>query len=183
MSTIGIPIRNQTALLVIDIQERLMPVIQERDSIVGNTNKLLRGAEIFSLKTIITEQYPKGLGNTCKDIELPKVHSLFDKICFSCMQSESLLKELKDNGIKDLIICGVEAHICVLKTVLEAIQLGFTVHVVADAISSRTIENKQLATERMRQSGAYIVSTEMILFMLLNEAGTAEFKAISNLIK
>lgn len=183
MSTIGIPIRNQTALLVIDIQERLMPVIKQRELTITNTNTLLKGAEIFSLKTIITEQYPKGLGNTCKEIILPQEHELFEKICFSCIQSEPLLKELKVGGIKDLVVCGVEAHICVLKTVLEAIQLGFTVHVVADAISSRATENKQLAIERMRQSGAYIVSTEMILFMLLNEAGTAEFKAISQLIK
>jgi nicotinamidase-related amidase len=183
MSNTGILNRNHAALLVIDIQERLMPVIQQRERTIRNTNTLLKGAEIFSLKIFITEQYPKGLGKTCTEILLPQTHTLYEKICFSCMQSAPILNDLKANGIKDLIICGVEAHICVLKTVLEGIELGFNVHVVADAISSRSIENKQLAIDRMRQSGAFIVSTEMILFMLLNEAGTAEFKAISQLIK
>ena len=183
MSNIGIPKIHQTTLLVIDIQERLMPVIQQRERLISNVNTLLKGVEVFSINTIITEQYPKGLGNTCNEIVLPTEYTYFEKICFSCMQSELLLKNLQDNGVTDLIICGVEAHICVLKTVLEAIQLGFRVHVVTDAVSSRTIENKQLALDRMRQSGAYIVSTEMILFMLLNKAGTLEFKAISQLIK
>jgi isochorismate hydrolase len=99
------------------------------------------------------------------------------------MQNKNLLEILKKNKIKDLIICGIEAHICVLNSCIEAIEMGFTVHVVADAISSRTNENKVLAIKRMLQSGVYITSTEMILFMLLNEAGTDEFKAISKLIK
>jgi nicotinamidase-related amidase len=183
MNTIGIPKIHQTALLVIDLQERLMPVIQQRERTISNTNTLLRGAEILSIKTIISEQYPKGLGSTCKEIIPPQQYTLYDKTCFSCMQSEPILNFLKENQIEDLIVCGIEAHICVLKTALDAIQLGFNVHIVADAISSRTIENKQLAIDRMRQSGAYIVSTEMILFALLNEAGTTAFNAISQLIK
>jgi nicotinamidase-related amidase len=99
------------------------------------------------------------------------------------MRSDSVLSKLKQSNITDIIICGVESHICVLKTALEAIEQGFNVHIVQDAVSSRTTENKGVAIERMRQSGAYIVSTEMILFMLIDEAGTDEFKAISKLIK
>jgi nicotinamidase-related amidase len=148
-----------------------------------NVNKLLRGAEILNLETIITEQYPKGLGNTCKEVQLPENPNIFEKVCFSCMQSDPVSDQLKLTNVKDIIVCGVEAHICVLKTTLDALKDGYNVHVVADAVSSRTPENRQLALERLRQSGAFITSTEMIMFMLLNEAGTDEFKAISKLIK
>jgi len=99
------------------------------------------------------------------------------------MQSDSVLQQLKKQNITSLIIAGVEAHICVLKTALDALDAGLEVHIVADAVSSRTIANKQLALERMRQSSAYIVSTEMILFQLIHEAGTDAFKTISRLIK
>lgn len=179
----GIPQRASTALLVIDVQERLMPVIHGQETMFANVNKLLRGAEILELETIITEQYPKGLGNTCKEVQLPKNPNIIEKVCFSCMLSEPVNERLKLTNMKSLIICGAEAHICVLKTTLDAIEQGHEVHVVADAVSSRTPENKNLALERMRQAGALIVSTEMILFMLLDKAGTDEFKAISKLIK
>ena len=99
------------------------------------------------------------------------------------MLSEPVADQLKLTNTKSLIICGAESHICVLKTALDAVKAGYEVHVVADAVSSRTPENKQLALERMRQSGVYITSVEMILFMLLDQAGTDEFKAISKLIK
>jgi nicotinamidase-related amidase len=180
---LGIPQREHTALLVVDVQERLMPVIHENDRIFANVNKLLRGAEILALETIITEQYPKGLGNTCKEVELPANANIIEKVCFSCMLSEPVSDQLKLTNVKDVIICGVESHICVLKTTLDALKAGYNVHVVADAVSSRTPENKQLALERMRQAGAFITSVEMILFMLLDQAGTEEFKAISKLIK
>ncbi len=179
----GILKKESTALLVIDVQERLMPVIHESERVIANVNKLLRGAEILSLETIITEQYPKGLGHTCKEVEIGEQKTVMEKICFSCMQSEPLTEQLKLTNKKALLVCGVEAHICVLKTVLEAIEAGYEVHVVADAVSSRTAENKQLALDRMRQAGAYIVSVEMALFMMLHQAGTDEFKAISKLIK
>lgn len=180
---LGIAQREHTALLVIDVQERLMPVIQDAQRIFDNVNKLLRGAETLGLETIITEQYPKGLGNTCKEIQLPQTPNIIEKVCFSCMMSDPVSDQLKLTNVKDLVICGAESHICVLKTTLDALKAGYNVHVVADAVGSRTAENKQLALERMRQSGAFIVSTEMILFMLLDKAGTDEFKAISKLIK
>lgn len=180
---IGIPHRQQTALLVIDVQERLMPVIHEQEKVLTNVNKLLRGAEILGLETIITEQYPKGLGNTCKEVEIGEGKTILEKVCFSCLKSEPVSEQLKLTNKKTLVICGVESHICVLKTTLDALNQGYEVHVVADAVSSRTAENKQLAIERMRQAGAFIVSVEMILFMMLHEAGTEEFKAISKLIK
>lgn len=183
MKNTGLANRKTTALLVIDAQERLMPVIQGSEAIFSNVNKLLSGAAILGISSIVTEQYPKGLGHTCPEIQIPEGISIDEKMCFSCMRSDSVLSKLKQNNITDIIICGVESHICVLKTALDAIEQGFAVHIVQDAVSSRTLENKSIAIERMRQSGAYIVSTEMILFMLIDEAGTDEFKAISKLIK
>ncbi len=183
MNNLGIPQRQHTALLVVDVQEKLMPVIYENEKIFSNVNKLLRGAEILNLETIITEQYPKGLGYTCKEIQLPPSPNIIEKVCFSCMLSQPVSDQLKLTNITDVVICGVESHICVLKTTLDALKAGYTVHVVADAVSSRTAENKQIAVERMRQSGAFITSTESILFMLLDQAGTDDFKAISKLIK
>ena len=180
---LGLPVREHTALLVIDVQERLMPVIFEQEKIFANVNKLLRGAEILNLETIVTEQYPKGLGNTCKEIQLTEKQGIIEKTCFSSMLSTEVNDQLKLTNIKSLIICGVEAHICVLKTTLDALKAGYEVHVVADAVSSRTNENKQLAIKRLRHAGAYITSVEMILFQLLDYAGTDEFKAISKLIK
>lgn len=180
---IGLPIKEHTALMVIDVQERLMPVIHEKERIFDNVNKLLKGAEILDLEVVITEQYPKGLGNTCKEVQLPENPNIIEKICFSSLLNDAVKEQLKLTNVKTLIICGVEAHICVLKTTLDAIAQGYQVHVVADAVSSRTPENKQLAIERMRQAGAFITSVEMILFMLLDQAGTEEFKAISKLIK
>jgi len=180
---LGLPVKEHTALLVIDIQERLMPVIYESDKIFANVNKLLKGASILNLETIVTEQYPKGLGNTCKEIELSEGLNVIEKTCFSSMLSTEVNDQLKLTNVKSLIICGVEAHICVLKTALDALKEGYEVHIVADAVSSRTFENKQLAIKRLRHAGAYICSVEMILFQLLDYAGTEEFKAISKLIK
>ena len=170
-------------LIIIDVQERLMPVIYEGDRIIKNINVLIKGAEILQLDTVITEQYPKGLGTTVSALERQDSTEVFEKETFSCLLQPNLLQKLKDTNKKDLILCGAESHICVLKTALDALHQGFKVHVVADAVSSRTADNKHLALERIRQSGGYIVSVEMILFMLMEKAGTETFRAISKLIK
>ena len=183
MKSIGLIQKENAGLLIIDIQEKLMPVVQNAEQVFANTNRLIKGAQLLEIPIIVTEQYPKGLGNTCTSIEIPTQIQPIEKMCFSCMQSDSVLQQLKKQNITSLIIAGIEAHICVLKTALDALDAGLEVHIVADAVSSRTIANKQLALERMRQSSAYIVSTEMILFQLIHEAGTDAFKTISRLIK
>ncbi|MCB0506669.1 MAG: hydrolase [Chitinophagales bacterium] len=183
MKTLGLIQTDSTALLVIDIQERLMPVVQDKEQVFLNTNRLIKAAQQLKIPTIITEQYPNGLGHTCTEIEISEPTQVIEKICFSCIQSEQVMETLKNKNIKSLIICGVEAHICVLKTALEAMNIGIEVHIVADAVSSRTKDNKNYALERMKQSGAFIVSTEMILFQLIDKAGTDTFKFISKLIK
>ena len=168
-------------LLVIDIQERLMPVIFHQKQVIRNTNVLLKGMQILGVPVVVTEQYPKGLGNSCKEIELPEGQTVLEKITFSCTATGIINEKIQDK--KQIILLGVEAHICVLKTALDLAEQGHEVHVVADAVSSRTTENKLYALQRLRQSGVYIETTEMVLFQLLDQAGTEEFKAISKLIK
>ncbi len=169
-----------STLLVIDVQERLMPVISEAERVFSNVNRLLAGAKILGVETLITEQYPKGLGNTCKEVALDG-QPVIQKMCFSCLLDEDIRTRIPASNA--IVMCGVEAHICVLKTALDALESGFTVHVVADAVSSRTPENHRLALERLRQSGAFIASTEMVLFQWLDFAGTDSFRAISRLIR
>lgn len=173
--------REDCLLLVIDLQEKLMPVIYQNENIIKQTNILLKGMQILNVPIVVTEQYPNGLGNTCKEIELSATQSVYEKIAFSCMKDEAI-KELLTRK-RQVIILGVEAHICVFKTALDLLIRGIEVHIVSDAVSSRTQENKTIALQRMQQSGAFIESTEMILFQLLNTAGTDEFRAISKLIK
>lgn len=179
----GILNKANTALLVIDLQERLMPVIAGKDDIFKNTNILIDGCVVLNVPIVITEQYPKGLGHTCAEVKIPEGNQPIEKVCFSCVQSTDVLNTLNAKNIRSLILCGVEAHICVLKTVLEAVQRDFEVHVIADAIGSRVPYNKEIALIRMQQAGAFITTSESVLFQMLNEAGNDEFKAISKLIR
>lgn len=183
MSNIGFLKKSKTAFIIIDVQERLMPVIHGKDEVFENVNRLIEGAKILGVPLLVTEQYPKGLGHTCAEISLPEGQEIIEKICFSCIGSELVNEWLKEQGVKNIVIAGVEAHICVLKTALEALDEGFKVHVVADAVSSRKEYSKQIALERMRQSGAFVATTEMVLFQLMETAGTDEFKLISKLIR
>lgn len=183
MSNIGLVKKGNTAFVIIDVQERLMPVIDGEDVVLENVNKLIEGSQILGVPLLVTEQYPKGLGHTSAEVSLPEGQEVIEKICFSCVGSDSFSQRLKELGVENLVIAGVEAHICVLKTTLDALGAGYKVHVVADAVSSRKQYSKEIALDRMRQSGAYIVTTEMILFQLMDAAGSDEFKQISKLIK
>jgi nicotinamidase-related amidase len=180
MPSLGLLRPHTAALLVIDEQERLMPVIHEADRVVANTNQLIEGCGVLGVERYVTEQYPKGLGHTQEGVALDGL-AVFEKSCFSCLLQDELGGHLR--GKRSLILCGVEAHICVLKTALDGLAAGFEVHVVADAVSSRTADNHRYALDRLRQAGAFIASTEMILFQLMDYAGTESFKAISRLIK
>lgn len=183
MSAIGLLKPETSALLVIDYQDSLISLIFEHEKMIVNANKVIKGAEILDVPTLVTEQYPRGLGHTCKEIELADGQDIIEKISFSCLLTDDVSNRLKELNIKSLIIIGIESHICVLKTALDAVNTGYEVHVVADAISSRTEENKKSAIRRMKQSGVFIASTEMILFQLMDKAGGDRFKAISQLIK
>lgn len=173
--------REQSVLIVIDMQERLVPAMSDPDKVVRNTKRLLAFARIIGLPVIITEQ--EKLGTTIPDLK----HEIRDitpisKVSFNCLLSDRFSAEVERLNRDTLILTGVEAHICVAQTALAAIA-SFNVQVVADAISSRVPENCNLAVERMRASGVTVTSTEMVIYELLRQAGTDEFKATLPLIK
>jgi nicotinamidase-related amidase len=183
MKELGIINRDKTAFVMIDIQDKFKPVINEIDKVIKNTNILIKAAEILKIPLVVTEQYPKGLGKILKEIQLPQNQQIFDKIEFSCFGCKNFTDKIEGLQVNTLVIFGIESHVCVVQTVLDALKQGYEVHVVEDAISSRTLENKNIGIERMRQSGAFIVSTEMILFQLMKKAFVEGFKEISNLLK
>jgi len=173
--------RDKTVFVLIDLQEKFIPVMHGIDSVVENTNILLESAEIMGVPVLVMEHYPKGLGKTSEKIKLRKSKK-FEKIAFSCFGCDEFADKIKDPDITDLVIFGIETHICILGTALDALDKGLRVHVVADAVASRTENNKSIGLTRLQQAGAYIVSTEMILFQLLKVAGTDEFKKINGLV-
>jgi nicotinamidase-related amidase len=183
MNTLGIINRNKTAFALIDIQEKFLPAIHKIDAVITNAKILVQSAEILRIPLIVTEQYPKGLGKTVSEIKLPAGSEVIEKLHFSCFGNDEFNRRIVQTGAESIVMFGIEAHVCLLKTALDALERNFEVYVVADAVSSRTPENKSLALDRMRQAGAFVVSTEMILFQLLDYSGTDEFKAISKLIK
>lgn len=183
MNKLGIIDKEKTVFVLVDIQEKFIPVIKDVNKVISNSNILAKSSEILNIPLIVTEQYPKGLGNTSERISLPDKNYLIEKISFSCFGSEEFVKKIEELNIDSIVLFGIEAHVCILKTALDALKNNLDVYVVADAISSRTVENKAIGIERMRQSGVFIVSTETLLFQLLEKAGTEEFKSISKLLK
>ena len=176
--------KEKTALLVIDIQERILGVIRKNQMVVENTLKLIRGSKILNVPIFYTEQYPKGLGETVRDIKAElDGNKAVQKMTFSCSGAENLFHVLKEKEITQVVVCGIESHVCVQQTVLDLLHLGMQVNVPADAVSSRKKLDYNIALDRMRSNGAEITSTESILFELLEVCGTPEFKAISKLVK
>jgi nicotinamidase-related amidase len=168
----------QCALIVIDIQEKLLPPIFQKEQLVKNAQLLIRLAGILKIPTIATAQYTKGLGNTVPEIRSLVPDSGIDKQLFSCFGSDvfcSMLKRLPGRR-NTLLLCGMESHICVMQTALNALREGYLVHVASDAVSSRTEWNWKIGLERMRAAGAVISSTEMMIYELLRSSGTDAFK-------
>ena len=176
--------RTQAGLLVIDVQEKLVPAIFERQRLVENVIRLIRGAAILDVPVFATEQYRKGLGPTVPEVATALGEDLpIEKVAFSACGAAGLTDALRAKRVSDVIICGTEAHVCVCQTCLDLLGENYRVFVVADAVSSRTPENCRIGCERMRDSGAIIVSTEMVLFELLGKAASEEFKKILELVK
>jgi nicotinamidase-related amidase len=172
---------DQCALLVIDIQEKLLSPIFERERLVRNSQLLIRLAGILKIPMLVSTQYAKGLGDTTADIAslLPDIRPI-DKQMFSCFGSEvfcASLKRLPGNR-NTVLLCGMEAHICVTQTALSALREGYLVHVASDAVSSRTEWNWKIGLDRMRDAGAVISSTEMMMYELLRSSGEPAFKQI-----
>ena len=176
--------RAKAGLLVIDIQEKLLPLIFEKERLVQNCVRLIKAAQILGLPVFVTEQYRKGLGHTDQTVAAAFADfAPIEKVTFSSCGAEGLLPAIKDRGLTNLLLCGIEAHVCVLQTCLDLLEEDRNVFVVADAISSRDPENRKIAVERMRSAGAAIVTLEMALFEMLERAATDEFKQVLALLR
>jgi isochorismate hydrolase len=173
--------REDSILVIIDVQERLVPVIANHEKIIASIVKLVRFAKIVGLPVIIVEQ--EKLGPTVREIkkELPDCVPV-TKMTFSAARQSEFAKKLDGLSRSNIILTGIETHICIMQTALELLP-DFNIHIVSDAVSSRSLENKNIALQRLNQSGAVVSSTEMVIYELLERAGTEEFKKVHELVK
>ncbi len=173
---------DQSVLFVIDIQGNLYESMHEKLSLLENLKKLVSGTKTFKIPIIVTEQIK--IGKTIPEIAgLTADVQPFTKGEFSCLGNESIMNHLKGLKKRQVIVSGIEAHVCVYQTSLDLLERGYEVHVVADAVSSRTQRNKEIALERMLQEGAKLASTEMVLFELIRTAEDPRFKDIFRIVK
>ncbi len=175
---------DKSALLIIDIQERIIPVINQHETVIENTIKLIKGFKVLGVPIFYTEQYPKGLGPTVQTIkeELGDDEAI-QKLSFSCSGAGELFDMFKQKNLSQIVVCGIESHVCVQQTVLDLLANGFQVNLAADAVSSRRVKDYEIALARMRTHGTEVTTTESILFELLNVCATPEFKQISKIVK
>jgi len=180
--------RNRAQLLVVDIQEKLAPAVDGAEQVIGNTGRLISFARRLGIPMLFTEQYPRGLGPTIPALlglagnEAPRL----DKTEFSVWRNEGIRKriaELAQTGRREIVVTGMEAHVCVLQSAMDLVANELEVFVVADAVSSRAPGSRELAVQRLGQAGVGIVNTEMIAFEWLERAGSPEFKDLIGLIK
>ncbi|MBK6355935.1 MAG: hydrolase [Betaproteobacteria bacterium] len=176
--------RADSLLLVVDIQQKLAPAIHDSERVVANSVRLLDGARQLGVPAFVSEQYIKGLGPSLEAIRTAAVDArFFEKTHFSCAAEPGVIDLLRAAKRPQIILTGTEAHVCVLQTAFGLLAAGFEVYLVADAASSRTPENRSAAIERMRAAGIGIVTTEMVLFEWLHQAGTDDFRQLLPLIK
>jgi len=175
---------DQTALLIIDVQDRLYRAMHEKEVLAENIEKLIRGIRVLGIPLIATEQYPGGIGPT-----IPKIASLLEgvpvisKLSFSCCGDPVFLDAFRALNRKQVIIAGIESHVCVYQTTMDLLDRGYEVQIVADGVSSRTAWSRDLGLQKMRDEGAKITGTEIVLFELLKSAEAETFREISQIIK
>ena len=179
--------RENTVLAVVDMQERLLNAFTEesRASVVRNTTIAVEAAGVLGIPSVVTEQYPKGLGPTVADVRdrIGPGFAPIEKLVFSCGRSPEFRTAIEATGRRDILICGVEAHVCVLQTAVDLTNDGYRVYVPADAVRSRRDLDWERGLALMEQAGATVGTTELFLFQLLERAGTDEFKQIAKLVK
>lgn len=174
----------RSCLIVIDVQERLVPAMQAPARVIRNTHTLMTAASKLGVPMLLTEQYPKGLGHVVPELQdLAKSGKVFEKIHFSCMNEPAFAAEFKSLDRRQAIIVGMEAHICVMQTGVDLMEQGYEIFVVTDATASRTLESEKACLDRLSAAGAGIVTTEMVVFEWLGRAGTPEFKELLQKIK
>lgn len=173
-----------TVLVIIDVQEKLARTMNDLERTVKNMQTFIRGIQVFNIPIILNEQYPQGLGKTIPEIAqlLPEIQPL-PKVHFSCCDNEHFVKALKETGRKQVLITGIETHVCVYQTVIDLLNANYEVYVVSDTITSRIPENKTIGLNLMSSKGAVITSSETVLFELLKIAQGDNFKAISRIIR
>ncbi len=176
--------RENTAFVVIDFQERLMPAMSGKDLLEEVTVRLVKGMKVLDIPAVVTQQYTKGIGETIPSIaEALGEFEHVEKTTFSCMANEEFRTRIEALGKKNIVVCGIEAHICVQQTVLELMEAGYNVYLAVDCISSRSEEDKLWSITRMGEAGAVITTYEAILYELLRDSKADGFKAISAIVK
>ncbi|MFQ5649550.1 MAG: hydrolase [bacterium] len=176
--------KRHSVLLIIDVQKKINAVMQAGDRVVASAVKLIKACQTLEIPIFITEQYPQGLGPTEGAIlEALGGAVPVQKMTFSCCGSEELLAQMNQQGVKQVIVVGIECHVCVQQTALDLLTRGFQVHVPKDGVSSRKVLDYDTALERMARAGVILTSVESVLFELLEQAGTPEFKTVTRLIK
>ncbi len=175
---------DETQALVVDIQEKLYPHINNNEQLLKNTLILIKGLKLLKTPFVLNEQYPKGIGHTIEPIkELLKDENTYEKVTFSCCKTDETMSAIKKNSKKFVIVFGIEAHVCVLQSVLDLLEAGLIPVVVTDCIDSRDSNNKRVAIERMIQAGAIPTTYESLLFELCISAKNEVFKEISKLVR
>jgi len=175
--------RARAALAVIDVQEGFRPAVLDFEQVAANVAVLVQGAQALGLPVLVTEQYPRSLGETVPEVaarlgDIPRM----EKVCFSALDADGFAAALGDER-DQVVLCGIESHVCVNQTAEDLLAAGREVHVAQDAVSSRTAANRDLGLHKMERAGATLTSVETALFELLRAAGTPEFKEIQRLVK
>jgi len=174
--------RDDSALLVVDMQARLLPLIPGSAKLIWNVGRLIEGAKILGVPVAATEQYPQGLGPTTPELAA-RLESIPPKVAFSCAECAEIFMGWRDRGIWKILVCGIETHVCVGQTVHDLIGEGFRVYVAADAVGARGAIDHEIALRRMDSSGATLTTVEAALFEWCARAGSPEFKQISQLVR
>jgi nicotinamidase-related amidase len=177
--------KEKAVLIVIDVQERLIPAMDERicGRLIGHINMLIEGFQAMDLPVIATEQYPRGLGNTIAELSAATAQQCVEKIAFSCAAEPNFMAALEKTGARQVVLVGMEAHVCVYQTLIDLLDRGYNVHLVRDAICSRFKSDYQTAIAMAQQMGAVLTTTEIALFQLVGAAGTDAFKVVSKLAR
>jgi nicotinamidase-related amidase len=173
----------EAALVVIDIQGKLSELMFEKEAVYGNASRLIRGAAVLELPILWTEQYPEGLGPTRPELADLLPGEPITKIAFDCCGEPAFVSALELTGRRQILLCGIEAHICIYQTAAGLTERGYTPFVVADAVSSRTPRNRRLGIQCSKDAGAVITGVEMALFQMLGIAGTDAFKQVVRIVK
>jgi nicotinamidase-related amidase len=177
--------RNHTVLLVVDVQERMLPAIDGNEEVLANVVKLVSGFHRLRIPMLVTEQYPKGLGTTVAAVReaMGEWYIPVEKMSFSACGDLHFMNQLESAGKGNVILCGVEAHVCVYQTAMDLRDLGYNVEIAVDAVGSRSATNYEIAIEKMMRRGVDITSVEMILFEMMIRADIPEFKDLQAIVK